>query len=117
MTIKKENIAVKITIIDLFIFRLFRSQALLFWVIVMLFSKVILPLFQTTKFSNYIMGNVAFASLVLFEVSLALGASVVLYFTWWDSIQGTSMLPAANSLGCVDEGAVPSFTLEDAVRF
>ncbi|KAH7695143.1 7TM GPCR protein, partial [Aphelenchoides avenae] len=64
---------------------------------------------------NYIMSNVAFASLVLFEVSLALGASVVLYFAWWDNIQRTSLLPAAHSLGCVDEGAVPHFTLEDAL--
>lgn len=63
------------------------------------------------------MGNVAFASLVIFEVSLALGASVVLYFAWWDNIQKTALLPAAHSLGCVDEGAVPHFTLDDAVCF
>ncbi|KAH7696247.1 hypothetical protein AAVH_36685, partial [Aphelenchoides avenae] len=64
---------------------------------------------------NWIMTNVAFAALVLFEVAVAFFAALTLYVLWWPSIQHTVAMVPETAINCSDTGRVPHYTMEEAM--
>lgn len=62
------------------------------------------------------MGNRAFALLVALEVLTSALAALAVYYFWWPSVKYTTNLTTAMNFTCTDDGRIPHYTFEDAVR-